>query len=170
MSERDYEQVRHLLGRQPRGLRGIAVRSGDGSPVVIQVDSLVDNKPFPTLFWLVDKKLNYAIDQLEAGGLIADFQAQIDASTELQETIAEDHKSHIELRLSLIPHEQQLEIQRLGFDSVLERRGIGGIENFTRIRCLHTYYAAHLVIPNTIGTLLDAHWQAHNVSFGHLSN
>ena len=170
VSKQDYEQVACLLGRKPRGLRGVALRTNDGGPVVIQVDSLVDGKPFPTLFWLVDQRLNYAIDQLEAGGLIADFQAQVDASAQLQAAMASDHQAYLDLRGSLTPPEQQLAIQQLGFDPVLARRGIGGIENFTRIRCLHTYYAAHLVIPNTIGTLLDAHWQAHNVIFCHIAN
>ena len=41
---------------------------------------------------------------------------------------------------------------------VLQARGVGGIADFTRIRCLHTWYAAHLVVPNTIGRLLDEHW------------
>ena len=135
--------------------------------MVIQVSSLVNQKPFPTLFWLVDKALNYSIDQLEAGGLIADLQAQIDVSTELQKSMAQDHQAHIDLRLSLIPSEQQQEIEELGFAAVLKRRGIGGIENFTRIRCLHTYYAAHLVKPNTVGRLLEEHWLASGVTFAH---
>ena len=32
--------------------------------------------------------------------------------------------------------------------SALDERGIGGISEPTRIRCLHTWYAAHLVTPN----------------------
>ena len=28
-----------------------------------------------------------------------------------------------------------------------------------RIRCLHTWYAAHLVVPNTIGAMLDDWWR-----------
>jgi len=41
---------------------------------------------------------------------------------------------------------------------VLQQRGIGGIADFGRIRCLHTWYAAHLVVPNTVGLLLDRYW------------
>lgn len=167
-SDNDYQKVANLLGRSPRGLRSIAVRSLEGEPVAIQVSSLVDGKPFPTLFWLVDKQLNYAIDQLEAGGLIAQLQAQIDASPELQQAMADDHRAHISLRKQLISPEQQQQIDSLGFTDVLDRRGIGGIENFTRIRCLHTYYAAHLVAPNTVGKLLNAYWLEREISFEHL--
>jgi len=51
----------------------------------------------------------------------------------------------------------------------LDKRGIGGIENFTRIRCLHTYYAAHLIQPNTIGAMIEAQWQSLGISFTHFS-
>ena len=66
------------MGTEARGLRAIPVRNAGGEPMVIRVASLVDDKPFPTLFWLVDPALNYRIDQLEAGGAIAELQARID--------------------------------------------------------------------------------------------
>ncbi len=47
----------------------------------------------------------------------------------------------------------------LGFGEVLDHKGIGGIADRKRIRCLHTWYAAHLVVPNTIGTMLDGWWR-----------
>ena len=77
-------QVAALLGRQPRGLEEIAVTGASGEPVVIRVASLVDDKPFPTLFWLVDPALCYRIDQLEAAGLIKQLQQRIDADPALQ--------------------------------------------------------------------------------------
>lgn len=169
ITEEDHLKVSALLGRSPRGLRAIAVCSTEGEPVVIQVASLVDGKPFPTLFWLVDKKLNYAIDQVEATGLIAQLQARIDASEELQASLANDHKAHIALRQQLTPDEQAQQIQALGFAEALATRGIGGIANFTRIRCLHTYYASHLVVPNSVGKMLDDYWQEHDIHFDHLN-
>jgi len=168
ISDSDYQQVAALLGREPRGLRDIAIRSHDGSPAVIRVASLVDSKPFPTLFWLIDKKLNYAIDQLEAGGLIAHLQSQIDNSDELQQSLTIDHEAHIALRSALMLDVDRDAINQLGFAEVLSRRGIGGIENFTRIRCLHTYYASHLVSPNTVGKLVNQYWQENEVAFDHL--
>jgi hypothetical protein len=149
-------EITRLLGREPRGLEAIAVARPDGAPQVIRVASLVDDKPFPTLFWLVDPDLAYRIDRVEAGGLIARLQARIDADRSLQRAMALDHRSHIALRDSYITPQQRDRIAALGFTGVLARRGIGGIEDFTRIRCLHTWYAAHLVVPNTIGALLDA--------------
>jgi len=168
VTKNDYDKVASLLGRSPRGLRSIAVRSLNDEPVVIQVSSLVNNKPFPTLFWLVDKQLNYAIDQVEAKGLIAQFQAQIDTSEELRGAMARDHEAHIDLRNKFMSLEEKQLIEKLGFETVFNRRGIGGIENFTRIRCLHTYYASHLVSANTVGKLLEGYWLENDVSFAHL--
>jgi uncharacterized protein len=153
-------EITRLLGREPRGLEAVAVAAADGRPQVIRVASLVEGKPFPTLFWLVDPALSYRIDQVEAGGLIARLQAQIDADPALQAAMGADHWAHIALRDSFVSPAQRRAIDALGFTDVVARRGIGGIEDFTRIRCLHTWYAAHLVVPNTIGKLLDAIFQA----------
>lgn len=158
----EHARVSELLGREARGLRAIPVRNAAGEPMVIRVASLVDDKPFPTLFWLVDPDLNYRIDQLEAGGTIAELQALIDTDERLRESMAEDHEAHIALRNSLMSEEERARIQCLGFFDALQQRGIGGIEKPHRIRCLHTWYAAHLVAPNTVGQLVDDHWAAHS--------
>lgn len=166
-SEADRDVIEQLLGREPRGLEGVPVRDKQGIPMVIRVAPLVANKPFPTLFWLIDKRLNYAIDQVEAGGLIAELQAMVDASEALQASIDRDHRDHIALRQSYISDEIQQKIEQLSFTKVLAERGIGGIADFQRIRCLHTYYASHLVRKNTIGALLDNYWEEKGVTFPH---
>lgn len=158
VSRAEREAVAALLGREPRGLRAVAVVDDNGEPQVIRVASLVDDKPFPTLFWLVDKTLGYRIDQVEAGGLIKVFQQRIDASDTLQASMVDDHRAYIALRNQYLSSDELNALKRLGFYAVLQRRGIGGIEDFSRIRCLHTWYGAHLVVPNTVGKLLDDYW------------
>jgi hypothetical protein len=153
-----HAQVQALLGRAPRGLEEIAIVDSTGNPVVIRVASLVADKPFPTLFWLVDKRLNYRIDQVEASGLILRLQSRVDRDPVLQQSMAADHAAHIELRNRYISAETRNRLEAMNFHEVLQQRGIGGIADFRRIRCLHTWYAAHLVVPNTIGLLLDEHW------------
>ncbi len=152
-------RVAALLGREPLGFQAIEVAATDGQPIVIRVASLVAGKPFPTLFWLVDPELTYRIDQAEAAGVIHCFQAQLDADSTLRAQVVADHEAHITLRNSYLTQNCRNQIAELGFSEALERRGIGGIANFRRIRCLHTWYAAHLVVPNTIGAMLDAWWQ-----------
>lgn len=155
-----FDQVTQLLGRAPRGLEEIAVSTAEGRPAVIRVASLVEDKPFPTLFWLVDPDLNYRIDQLEAGGLIARMQQQVDADPTLQQSMCADHRAHIELRNSYLSDADRLRLNALGMNKALSERGIGGIASFDRIRCLHTWYAAHLAQANTIGAMIDAYWSA----------
>ena len=152
-------RVTALLGREPRGLEDVPVVGEFGDPVVIRVASLVDDKPFPTLFWLIDPVLCYRIDQAEANGLIKQLQQTIDESPELQQAMGEDHRAHIALRETFMGDPIKQRLQQLGFQEVLSGKGIGGIADFTRIRCLHTWYAAHLVVPNTVGVLLDQWWQ-----------
>ncbi len=153
-------EIARLLGREPRGLEAVAAAHPDGRPRVIRVASLVDDKPFPTLFWLVDPELNYRIDAEEAGGLIARLQARVDSDPGLRQAMRRDHRDHIALRAGYLPVSMRARLDALGFTDVLARRGVGGIADFSRIRCLHTWYAAHLVAPNTIGRLLDEYWQA----------
>ncbi len=159
VSEQDYQRVADLLGRRPRGLEAVAVADEQGRPQVIRVASLVDEKPFPTLFWLVDPALCYRIDRAEAEGLIAVFQGRVDADQLLRDALDRDHLAYIKLRDQCMSAAVRAGLQSLGFADVLAARGVGGIADFGRIRCLHTWYAAHLVVPNTVGRMLDEHWQ-----------
>ncbi len=155
-------QIARLLGREPRGLEAVAAAHADGRPMVIRVSSLIEGKPFPTLFWLIDPELNYRIDREEAGGLIGSMQQQVDTDSLLRHSMTDDHRAYIALRASHITEAMEAELEQRGLADVLASRGVGGIADFTRIRCLHTWYAAHLVLPNTIGRLLDEHWHERN--------
>ena len=148
-------RVAALLGREPRGLRAIPVADALGEPLVIRVASVVDEKPFPTLYWLVGAELCLRIDRLEAAGWIARLQDRVDASKTLQQAMQDDHARHREERLRFLSDAERQLLSEKGMQAALDERGIGGISEPTRIRCLHTWYAAHLVSPNTIGQLVD---------------
>ena len=152
------QEISRLLGREPRGLEEVAVCGPSGQPVVIRVASLVDDAPFPNLFWLIDADMVYRIDCDEAGGLIQQLQKQVDSDAGLREAMENDHRAYIKLRNSYMSPGTEAQLHTSNYYEVLQRRGIGGIEDFSRIRCLHTWYAAHLVVPNTVGSLLDAYW------------
>ena len=78
VSSDDRLLITELLGREPRGLAAVQVRNVKGEPSVIRVESLVDQKPFPTLFWLIYIERNYWLDGLEPAGNISGLQHQID--------------------------------------------------------------------------------------------
>ena len=63
--------IEQQLGRPPRGLVGIAHQTADGIPVVLQMRSLVDDQPFPTLYWLCSRDLHRALAQIEDQGIFA---------------------------------------------------------------------------------------------------
>lgn len=159
IDEQTRQRIAELLGREPRGLESVAVSSAAGEPQVIRVSALVDDKPFPTLFWLVDKALCYRIDRAEAAGLIKQLQKHIDDDPALRDEMRRDNLAYIRLRDEYMGDAIRQRLAQLGFADVLTQKGIGGIGDFTRIRCLHTWYAAHLVQPNTVGRLLEAWWQ-----------
>lgn len=158
LDEQKRAVVEERLGRPPRGLRAIAVADASGQPMVIRVASLVDAKPFPTLYWLIDPQLCLRIDRDEAVGTIAALQAVVDADQGLRVAMREDHCRHIAHRESFLTADEREVLTSRGQWRALAERGIGGIADFSRIRCLHTWYAAHLVEPNTVGRLLEARW------------
>ncbi|CAN0603417.1 unnamed protein product, partial [Ectocarpus sp. 12 AP-2014] len=120
-------------------------------------------------FWLIDPDLSLRIDREEASGTIATLQAQIDRDEGLRNAMVQDHEQHIALRASYLESGEREALQARGHWDALAKRGIGGIADFSRIRCLHTWYAAHLVAANTVGRLLDAHWSAVKESAGQIS-
>ena len=160
VDERTLDIIEERLGRRPRGLREVAVRDEQGLPMVIRVASIVDGKPFPTLYWLIDPALSLRIDRDEAAGLIAELQNQVDAEESLRESMRRDHRRHIAARNAYLGDVERAFLDERNLWPALNERGIGGIADPTRIRCLHTWYAAHLVEANTIGRMLDAHWAA----------
>ena len=149
------DRIAALLGREPRGLRAVAVVDAEGEPIVIRVASIVDNKPFPTLYWLIGSDLSLQIDRLEATGWIARLQAQVNQSDALRRAMHADHERYRIARERFLTAEEAQYLEQQGMRAALDERGIGGIGESHRIRCLHTWYAAHLVTPNAIGALVD---------------
>ena len=156
------ERRTHLLslGAKVEGCEAIAVYGPKEEPIVLRVASLLKNKPFPTLFWLVDASLVKRISNEEHIGLIDVFQARVNHDISLQQSMIIDHEKHIQLRASFMSEEVKEKIRELKYERVFKTRGIGGLEKRTTIRCLHTWYASHLVQPNTVGRMLDDYWKA----------
>ena len=157
--EDDYEVVTQQLGRPAAGFREVVCRRPDGTPSVIRVDSFVVNRPFPTLFWLTDVELDREIGMLESRGLTSEFQNRIDADSNLQNALRNDNLAHIKLRESYMTEEIRAAIENLNCFEEFQNKGIGGNANFSRVRCLHCHVAAHLVVPNTIGRMLEQHFE-----------
>jgi len=150
-----HDFVTERLGREPRGFCDVSAFNDDGLPAVIRVSSVVDEKPFPTLFWLIDEGISLKIDRLEAAGWIAKLQQEVNESEAIKNEMKVAHNAHNRLRDVFLTKAEIALLTSRGMMSALSNRGIGGIQEPDRIRCLHTWYAAHMVEPNCIGGAID---------------
>jgi hypothetical protein len=147
--------ISQQLGRTPRGIRTIAAQSAHGIPLVLEMESLVDDKPFPTLYWLCSKSLCKEIGRIETTGWVKDIEERLQNEPDLRARFLDDQKSYITKRWQRMSEQHQQRIQELGFERIFKDYGIGGIAQLDKVRCLHMQYAHHLVDGNIIGQLLD---------------
>ncbi|WP_286240883.1 DUF501 domain-containing protein [Neptuniibacter halophilus] len=154
-SEQQLDLIRQQLGREPRGLAGIAVQSDQGVPIVLQMQALVDDKPFPTLFWLSSKDVYQMIAEIETAGAVKLLEQELAEDETLRAAHLADQQRYVDLRWATVTPEQEARIESLGFRHLYDQYGIGGISQWDKIRCLHMQYAYHLAEGSTIGRLLD---------------
>ncbi len=156
VTEEQMAIIAEQIGREPVGLLGVAVATPAGVPLVLQMRSLVDDIPFPTLYWLSSKDLCKAIGQIEGKGWVKEIEARLVDDESLREAYLENQKSYIAKRWELMLPEDRARIDALGFTDMFERYGIGGISRWDKVRCLHMQYAHHLAEGNVIGALMDS--------------
>ncbi len=74
----DLEAVARQLGREPRGVLGIAYRCPNGEPGVVKTaPKLPDGTPFPTLYYLTHPALTAAASRLESTGLMREMTERL---------------------------------------------------------------------------------------------
>ena len=152
MNSEDFETVTKQLGRPPVGARLVVARDLEGHPVVIEVDPLVNGVPFPTTYWLTCPTLRKLISRLECQGLISLWEKDEKVVRQLEK----DHLRYRETRFALLqkchPQWRNLPAGKL---AVLKMSGIGGIRDFTHIKCMHLHYAHFLADDNVVGRMID---------------
>lgn len=156
VSARDMDALREQLGREPRGVRAIETRCPVGHPQVIRVYPLVDGEPFPTLFWLSCPSIVRQISQLEHQGLISEMETRVARDDPLRAQYLEDHRAYIRERWTELAERDRQWIRDQGLSDALLERGIGGMVNWTSVKCLHLHYAHHLARANVLGARIDA--------------
>lgn len=158
-TEAQLEIIRQQLGREPRGLSGIAVQNDEGVPLVLQMQPLVDDKPFPTLYWLASKDIYQAIAEIETAGGVKLLEQELEENEALRAEHLADQQRYVDLRWATVSEEQKKKIEALGFLKLYTQYGIGGISQWDKIRCLHMQYAYHLAEGSAIGRILDERYQ-----------
>lgn len=149
------ETIAAQLGRPPRGLEAVAATDSHGRPLVLRMAPIVDDAPFPTLYWLSCEKLKVVLSRLEASGVIKELEARLQQTPEWMASYHASHADYVRQRWEWMIEAQRAEVERRGYTELMRERGIGGITNWDQVRCLHTQYAHHLCGDNAIGRWLD---------------
>jgi len=110
------------------------------SPYVQICFPVQKGKPFPTLYWLSDAKLDKQLATLESKGAVKELRAWV---------AAEEPRVQAYQAMQMLYRDQ-----RRSFIKLAEMAD-GGMEDWTLVRCLHLQYAFHLVHPNFVGDRID---------------
>ncbi|NQZ31191.1 MAG: DUF501 domain-containing protein [Oceanospirillaceae bacterium] len=156
ISQTDIDIIRQQIGREPQGIVKVAARAANNVPLVLQMRSIVDDKPFPTLYWLCSKDLHKAIGTIETQGWVKQIEQRISEEEELRVKFFANHQQYVDKRQREMHVQDIATIEQRGFVELFKRYGIGGISHWDKVRCLHMQYAHHLVDGNVIGELLDS--------------
>ncbi len=163
ISTEDLTIIRQQIGREPQGIVKIAARAKNGVPLVLQMRSFVDNKPFPTLYWLCGKDLSKAIGTIETQGWVKSIEQRLATEEPLREAFLANQVAYSEKRQREMTEQDALKIAQIGLTDVFSKYGIGGILQWDKVRCLHMQYAHHLVDGNIIGELLDEEFELYKL-------
>ena len=153
----DVATLRTQLGRTPfASILNVETRCPSGHPEVVRIHPIVDSgagaRPFPTLFWLTCSAVDAAIARIEAAGGIARAEAAIAEDEALRAAVAADHEAYAAERWSLLTP-----AERARWTAALRDRGIGGIADRTRVKCLHLHWAHHRARGSALGRWLEQH-------------
>ena len=120
----DIAAVTEQLGREARGVVGIAARAADGAPAVVATaPRLPDGSPFPTFYYLCHPEAVAAASRLEAAGVMNEFTELLASDEDVRAQYARAHEQFIADR-----------------DTVGEVPEISGVSAGgmpTRVKCLH---------------------------------
>lgn len=152
----DNQMIVTQLGREPRGVLGVAKRCVYEFPQVIVNRPIImeveDISVFPTLFWLTCPYLKRVVGQLESKAAINELQQRIAEDPEFASEVEKNHLTYAELRKGLIP-DDVLKALAKNYPNRLEAivdTGVGGIRSRDGVKCLHTHLADYLAREDNI--------------------
>ena len=123
-SDADVAALAAQLGREPRGIAGIAWRCPCGKPGVVATEPrLPDGTPFPTTYYLTCPRATSACSTLEASGLMAEMTERLGTDEALAAGYRAAHDAYLADRSAL--------------GDVPEIDGISAGGMPSRVKCLH---------------------------------
>ncbi len=138
----DAQVVAAQLGREARGVAGVAWRCPCGKPGVLATNPrLPDGTPFPTTYYLTCPRAVAACSTLEASGLMTEMTARLAEEQELADGYRRAHESYLADRA------------RLGEVPEIAGVSAGGMPD--RVKCLHVLAAHALAAGPGVNPLGD---------------
>ena len=108
----------------------MAVRCGCGLPAVIETHPIVDDEPFPTLYWLTCRRAAAAAGALEAAGRMQELNDRLRSDEAFRAAFDAANAEYVARR-----------------DALHRLEGAGGVGGGPpdRVKCLHAHLAHELV-------------------------
>ncbi len=149
----DYLVLTQQLKRPPRGKITVIKRCDYGRPLVILAHfKFGEEKYFSNLFWLSCPWLVKELAKWEAEGWVKKFQKRLKEDEVFARAYYQSHLIFYRFKESLIELEPALPP---GIKGDLLKRGIGGVSDWEKVKCLHAHYASWLIFGvNPIGSYL----------------
>ena len=146
--DEDLKVISSQLGRTPKNVLEVSYKCSYGFPVVVKSNPVLDEKPFPTIYWLTCPYLRYRISQIEAEGGIVKYEKIINSSKAL---------FHLQEKAHLLARKEAIELagDNEWIIKRIKKGGMGGISDFSHLKCLHLQVAYHLGgIRNPVGKMV----------------
>lgn len=141
-SRTDTNAIAAQLGREPRGVAGIAHRCPCGNPDTVATEPrLPDGTPFPTTYYLTCPRLTGVVSTLEATGLMREMTDRLDVDSELASAYRAAHDAYLRQR------QQRADVPEIAGISA------GGMP--VRVKCLHALVAHSLAAGPGVNQLGD---------------
>lgn len=143
----DRRIVAGQLGRRALQPFQVVRRCPAGFPMVIETDPVSGDRVFTTPYWLTCPRISRHIGGMESQGLIGRLDAEVAGDPAARDSMAALHAEYAAARKEAIGEERLAELRRdqPRVADFLDRTGIGGVSDFTHIKCLHAHAAFHLV-------------------------
>ena len=139
----EIDVVSAQLGREARGVVGIAARCACGNPTVVATNPrLPDGTPFPTFYYLTHPAATAAMSTLEATQVMPEFAALLADDDEVAMAYQAAHMAYLS--------------DRAQFGDVPEIDGISAGGMPTRVKCLHALVGHALAAGPGVNPIGDA--------------
>lgn len=166
ITQTELDVITAQMGKTPHGVQRVAARcsassipgagGGSGHPGVIVTYPLTkDSDPFPTLYWLTCPVLRASISRLEMNGAITEIERAVNDDETLLARVREDHRRYVADRFNELSDADRSLIEQSQMIELFNERGIGGVADWSRVKCLHAHYAHHLADENAIGSMIE---------------